>query len=62
MVRIVFVGIFSWLIYAPRAAAAAFVTMPGERAVLFPAERAMFGFGIGIRRSAPPRPFCFKAA
>jgi hypothetical protein len=48
MVRIVFVGIFSWLIYAPGAAVAAFVSTPGERAALSPAERAVLGFGIGV--------------
>src|SRR5580700_11577092 len=48
MVRIVFVGILSWLIYAPGAAAVALVTVPGERAALFPAERAVLGFGIGV--------------
>src|SRR5580693_3665354 len=48
VVRIVFVGIFSWLIYAPGAAVVALVTAPGERAALFPAERAVLGFGIGV--------------
>jgi hypothetical protein len=48
MVRIVFVGILSWLIYAPGAAVVALVTAPGERAALFPAERAVLGFGIGV--------------
>jgi hypothetical protein len=48
VVRIVFVGIFSWLIYAPGAAIAAVVTTPGERAALSPAERAVLGFGIGV--------------
>jgi hypothetical protein len=48
VVRIVFVGIFSWLIYAPGAAIAAFVTTPDQRAALFPAERAVLGFGIGV--------------
>ena len=46
--RIVFVGVFSWLIYAPGAAIAALLTTPGERAALFPAERAVLGFGIGV--------------
>ena len=46
--RIVFVGILSWLIYAPGAGIAALVTTPGERAVLSPAERAVLGFGIGV--------------
>jgi hypothetical protein len=48
MVRIVFVGIFSWLVYAPGAAVAALVTTPAERAALSPAERAVLGFGIGV--------------
>jgi hypothetical protein len=48
VVRIVFVGIFSWLIYAPGAAVVALVTAPSERAALFPAERAALGFGIGV--------------
>jgi hypothetical protein len=48
VVRIVFVGIFSWLIYASGAAVVALVTTPGERAALFPAERAVLGFGIGV--------------
>src|SRR5580692_988687 len=47
-VRIVFVGILSWLIYAPGAAIVALVTAPSERAALFPAERAVLGFGIGV--------------
>jgi hypothetical protein len=48
MVRIVFVGILSWLIYAPGAAVVALVTAPDERATLFAAERAVLGFGIGV--------------
>ena len=48
VVRIVFVGIFSWLIYAPGAAIAALVTTPDQRAALSPAERAVLGFGIGV--------------
>ena len=48
LVRIVFVGIFSWLIYAPGAAIAALVTTPDQRAALSPAERAVLGFGIGV--------------
>jgi hypothetical protein len=48
VLRIVFVGIFSWLIYAPGAAVAALVTTPAERAALSPAERAVLGFGIGV--------------
>src|SRR5580704_1356604 len=46
--RILFVGIFSWLIYAPGAAVVALVTAPAERSALFPAERAVLGFGIGV--------------
>src|SRR5580693_9403474 len=48
VVRIVFVGILSWLIYAPGAAVAALVTTPAERPALSPAERAVLGFGIGV--------------
>jgi hypothetical protein len=47
-VRIVFVGIFSWLIYAPGAGVAALVMPPDQRAALSPAERAVLGFGIGV--------------
>jgi hypothetical protein len=47
-VRIIFVGFFSWLIYAPGAAVVALITSPNERAVLSPAERAVLGFGIGV--------------
>ena len=48
LVRIVFVAIFSWLIYAPGAAIAALVMSADERAALTPAERAVLGFGIGL--------------
>src|ERR1700726_4064540 len=48
IVRIVFVGILSWLIYAPGAAVVALVAVPGERAALSPAERAVLGFGVGV--------------
>ena len=48
VMRIVFVGMFSWLIYAPGAAVAALVTTPAERVALSPAERAVLGFGIGV--------------
>ena len=48
VVRIVFVGIFSWLIYAPGAAIVARITTPGERTALSPAERAVLGFGVGV--------------
>jgi hypothetical protein len=47
-VRIVFVGIFSWLIYAPGAGVAALIMPPDQRAALSPAERAVLGFGIGV--------------
>jgi len=47
-VRIVFVVIFSWLIYAPGAGIAALIMPPGARAALSPAERAVLGFGIGV--------------
>jgi hypothetical protein len=48
VVRIVFVFIFSWLIYAPGAAIAALVMSADERAALTPPERAVLGFGIGL--------------
>jgi hypothetical protein len=46
--RVVFVGIFSWLIYVPGAALAARLMPASERAALTPAERAVLGFGIGL--------------
>jgi hypothetical protein len=46
--RVIFVGIFSWLIYAPGAAIAALVMSTEERAALTPPERAVLGFGIGL--------------
>jgi len=46
--RIVFVGILSWLVYAPGAGIAALIMSARERAVLTTAERAVLGFGIGI--------------
>src|SRR6516162_1873372 len=46
--RIVFVGILSWLIYAPGAGIVALIISPRERAALTVAERAVLGFGIGI--------------
>jgi hypothetical protein len=46
--RIIFVGIFTWLIYAPGAAIVALIAPPDARAALSPAERAVLGFGIGI--------------
>jgi hypothetical protein len=48
VVRVVFVVIFSWLIYAPGAAIAALVMSADERAALTPSERAVVGFGIGL--------------
>ncbi len=48
VVRVVFVVIFSWLIYAPGAAIAALVMSADERAALTPPERAVVGFGIGL--------------
>src|SRR6202045_2096604 len=48
LVRIIFVVIFSWLIYAPGAAAAALLMSADERAALTPPERAVLGFGIGV--------------
>ena len=48
LVRIVFVVIFSWLIYAPGAAAAALIMSADERAALTRAEHAVLGFGIGV--------------
>ena len=48
VVRIVFVVIFSWLIYAPGAAIAALVMSTDEHTALTPAERAVLGFGIGL--------------
>jgi hypothetical protein len=48
LVRILFVGIFSWLIYAPGAGFAALIISPRERDTLSPAERAVIGFGIGV--------------
>jgi len=48
VVRIVFVALFSWLIYAPGAAVAALVMSTDERAALTPPERAVLGFGIGL--------------
>jgi hypothetical protein len=48
VVRVIFVGIFSWLIYAPGAAIAALVMRPDERAALTAPERGVLGFGIGL--------------
>jgi hypothetical protein len=46
--RIIFVGIFTWLIYAPGAAIVALIAPPDARAALSPAERGVLGFGIGV--------------
>src|ERR1700687_4478429 len=43
-VRIVFVAIFSWLIYAPGAGGATLIMSPRERSALSPAERGVLGF------------------
>ena len=48
VVRVVFVAMLSWLIYAPGAAIAALLMSPNERAALTPPERAVLGFGIGL--------------
>jgi hypothetical protein len=48
LVRMVFVVVFSWLIYAPGAAAAALIMSADERAALTPPERAVLGFGMGV--------------
>jgi hypothetical protein len=48
VVRLVFAIIFTWLIYAPGAAAAALIMSADERAALTPPERAVLGFGIGV--------------
>src|ERR1700733_12271559 len=47
-VRIIFVVVFSWLIYAPGAAIADLAMSTDQRAALTPAERAVLGFGIGL--------------
>jgi hypothetical protein len=48
LARIVFVGLLSWLIYAPGSWVIALLSSANERAVLSRAERAVFGFGIGV--------------
>ncbi len=48
LVRVVFVAILAWLIYAPGAGIAALLLAPGERTALTPAERSVLGFGIGV--------------
>jgi hypothetical protein len=47
MARIVFLGIFCWLIYVPGAAVLTRIMALGERAALSAAERAVLSFGIG---------------
>jgi hypothetical protein len=46
--RVVFVIIFSWLIYVPGAATATLIMSADERAALTSPERAVLGFGIGV--------------
>jgi hypothetical protein len=48
VVRVVFVIIFSWLVYAPGAAIVALAMSTDQRAALTPPERAVLGFGIGV--------------
>jgi hypothetical protein len=48
VVRVVFVGIFSWLVYAAGAGLTAVMVTPHARAALSPAERGVLGFGVGI--------------
>lgn len=48
LMRIVFVAILSWLIYAPGASILALITTRSDRAALPPSERALLGFGIGV--------------
>src|ERR1700722_5313940 len=48
VMRIIFVVVFSWLIYAPGAAIADVAMSTDQRAALTPAERAVLGFGIGL--------------
>src|SRR3984957_12082037 len=48
VMRIIFVAVFSWLIYAPGAAIADVAMSTDQRATLTPAERAVLGFGIGL--------------
>lgn len=47
VVRIIFLGIFCWLIYAPGAAVLTRIMPPRERAALSAAEHAVLSFGIG---------------
>jgi len=46
--RIMFVVLLSWLIYAPGAGIATLIMSPRERLALTAAERAVLGFGIGV--------------
>ena len=48
VVRVFFVIIFSWLIYAPGAIIVTLITSIVERETLTPPERAVLGFGVGI--------------
>jgi hypothetical protein len=48
LVRIGFVVILSWLIYAPGAGIGALVMSPNQRVALTSAERVVLSFGIGI--------------
>jgi hypothetical protein len=47
LMRVVFVIILAWLIYAPGAGVASLLTRPKEATRFFAAERAVLGFGIG---------------
>jgi hypothetical protein len=48
LVRVVFVAILSWLIYAPGAAVVALLSEPDELSKLTSPERAVLGFGVGV--------------
>ena len=48
LLRVVFVIILAWLIYAPGAGVAALLTTPKEYTRFSAAERAVLGFGIGV--------------
>ena len=48
VLRVVFVVIFAWLVYAPGAGVLAVIVTPDRRATLTPAERAVVSFGIGV--------------
>jgi hypothetical protein len=47
LVRVVFVAVLCWLIYAPGAGVTALIIPAQERAILTSGERAVVGFGIG---------------